>query len=103
VRHINQRLSGNYAGPFVFWGNIWGNKTSFCVAPNFASSTSSLVLNLWPFQLRYFSHCSTSSNCKQTNGSHQSTSRKDKKIAISPSEINALRFSHSPYCNVNHC
>jgi hypothetical protein len=26
VRHINQRLSGNYAGPFVFWGNIWGNK-----------------------------------------------------------------------------
>ena len=26
VRHINQRLSGNYAGPFVFRGNIWGNK-----------------------------------------------------------------------------
>ena len=29
MRHINQRLSGNYAGPFVFRGNIWGNKTSF--------------------------------------------------------------------------
>ena len=26
VRHINQWLSGNLAGPFVFWGNIWGNK-----------------------------------------------------------------------------
>ena len=29
VRHINQRISGNRAGPFVFWANIWGNKTSF--------------------------------------------------------------------------
>ena len=26
VRHINQRLSGNRAGPFVFGGNVWGNK-----------------------------------------------------------------------------
>ena len=22
VRHVNQRLSGNYGGPFVFWGNV---------------------------------------------------------------------------------
>ena len=22
VRHVNQRLSGNYAEPFVFWGNV---------------------------------------------------------------------------------
>lgn len=36
------------------------SSTSFCVAPNFASRTSSLMLNPWPFRLRYFSHCSTS-------------------------------------------
>ena len=27
--HLNQRLSENHAGPFVFGGNIWNNKTSF--------------------------------------------------------------------------
>ncbi len=36
------------------------SSTSFCVAPNLDSRTSSLMLNPWPFRLRYFSHCSTS-------------------------------------------